>query len=169
VKFLALSFIASLVAILPVSAQPSRPPAQPNRPTQSNPAPQPQSPSGIKRIVGSKCISTVTDTAKKQSKAQCHHLSISGMDSATLSFTFSTEREEFGIGYVVGKNLQQDEKGRTYYDIIGMFVRRDGKPPEIKKAAGICSLDSKLLGNSVAAGCIAELPSGVTSSSAVLR
>jgi hypothetical protein len=167
VKFLALTLIASLVAVLPVSAQPSRPPAPSNRPTQSKPAPQPQSSSGAKRIVGSKCVSTVVDTAKKEAQAPCHHLSIAGSGGPSLKFTFYTEREDMGIGYVVGKDLKKDDKGRTYHEITGMFVQRDNKNPEVLKATGICSLDPKLLGNRASAICIAELPNGVTSSSVI--
>jgi hypothetical protein len=166
VKFLALSFIASLVAVLPVSAQPTRPQAPPsNRPTQ----PQPRSSSSANRILGARCLSKITDTAKKEVEAPCHHLSIGVLGNTNLSFTFNTEREEFGVGYVVGKDLKRDEKGRTYHEIIGMFVQQNGKTPEIKKATGICSLDPNLLGNKLAAVCIAELPSGATSSSAVIR
>jgi hypothetical protein len=171
VKFLALSFIASLVAVLPVSAQPSRPPAPPNRPTQPKPKPAPpsQAPSNTNRIIGARCISKIIDTAKKEIEAPCHHLSIGVLGNTTLSFTFNTEQEEFGVGYVVGKNLKRDDKGRTYHEIIGMFVQQNGKTPEIKKAAGICSLDPNLVGNNVAAICIAELPSGATASSAVIK
>jgi hypothetical protein len=169
VKFLALSFIASLVAVLPVSAQPSRPPAPSNRPTQPKPAPQSQAPSSANRIVGAKCISKIIDSAKKEAEAPCHHLSIGVLGSTNLSFVFNTEREEFGVGYVVGKDLKRDEKGRTYHEIIGMFVQQNGKTPEIKKAAGLCSLDPNLLGKNIAALCIAELPSGATSTSAVIK
>jgi hypothetical protein len=168
VKFLAFSLIASLVAVLPVSAQPSRPPqAPPNRQPQSKPTPQPQSPGGARRIVGSKCVSTITDPAKKEAQAPCHHLSIAGSGGASLNFTFYTEREEFGVGYVVGKDLKRDNKGQTFHEITGMFVQTDGKPPKIVKASGICSLDPQLLQNRADAICIAELPSGATSSSVI--
>ncbi len=167
-KFLALTFIASLVAVLPVSAQPSRPPqSPPNRQPQSRPAPQTQSSSGAKRIVGSKCVSTITDTAKKEAQAPCHHLSIAGSGGASLKFTFYTEREDFGVGYVVGKDLKRDDKGQTYHEITGMFVQKDGKAPEIVKATGICSLDPQILKNRADAICIAELPNGFTSSSVI--
>jgi hypothetical protein len=162
-KFLALSFVASLVAVLPVSAQSSRPQAPSNRPAQSNPAPQLQK---SERIVGAKCMTKVVDAAKKEVQAPCHHLSISG-SGATQSFTFYDEREDFGVAYVVGKNLKRDEKGRTYYEITGMFVRQNGKTLETKKAGGICSRDPKLLGNSISALCMGEISSGTTFSSAI--
>jgi hypothetical protein len=168
VKFLTLSIVASLVAVLPVSAQPSRSPqAPPNRPTQSKPAPQPQSSSGARRIVGSKCIITITDIAKKENQAPCHHLSITGSGGASLNFTFYTEREEIGVGYVVGKDLKRDEKGRTYHEVTGVFVQKDGKNAEILKAGGICSLDPVLLKNRANAICMAELANGVKSSSII--
>jgi hypothetical protein len=168
VKFLALSFVASLVAVLPVSAQPSRSPqAPPNRQPQSKPAPQPQSSSGARRIDGKNCVNTLIDAEKKEVEAPCHYLSIGGSDGASMKFTFYTEREELGVGYVVGKDLKQDEKGRSYYEITGMFVQQSGKPLEVRKATGLCSLDSKLLGNNVAAACIAKLSGGMTGTSLI--
>ncbi len=163
-KFLTLSFVASLLAVLPVSAQPSRSPAPSNRPAQSNPAPQFQK---SERILGAKCMTKVVDAAKKEVQAPCHHLSISGLGGATLSFTFYDEREDFGVAYVVGKDLKRDEKGRTYYEITGMFVRQNGKTLETKKAGGICSRDPQLLKNRADAICMAEISTGSTFSSAI--
>jgi hypothetical protein len=163
-KFIALSFIASLVAGLPVVAQPTRPQAPSNRPAQSTPAPQLQR---SERIAGAKCLTKVIDAAKKEVQAPCHHLSISGPGGATLSFTFYDEKEEFGVGYVVGKDLKRDDKGRTYYEITGMFVRQNGKAGEVKKAGGICSRDPKLLKNVLSALCMAEISNGTTFSSGI--
>jgi hypothetical protein len=153
-KLLILSLMASLVA-LPVSAQPSV---------------QPSSTRNMKRINGSQCVSKLTNKAKKTSNVDCHHVVITGQEpgSTSMNFHFDIESERSGISYLVGSKLERDKEGRSFYSIIGVFTHKDGKPSQLTRASGICTMDTIALKDKVAA-CVAELPDGSSSASFLFK
>jgi hypothetical protein len=111
--------------------------------------------------MGARCISEVVDSTKKKNNLLCHHAVITtftGDKSNYQVFSFDTEKEDAGISYVTGSKMQTDDKGRTFFPVVGAFSHKDGKVADIIRAEGLCSTNIKVDG--VIAVCIAETKDG---------
>lgn len=152
-KLLAFGLMATLVAVaLPVKAEVINS-GQPVK---------------TERINGSKCLMKITEKGKDPLDGTCQNVvQTTGKDS--VNFHFDTEKETVGITYVVSNKLERENTtGRTYYPLIAVVFRTDGKNTNPIKAGGICTTDNKDM-KDLAVACVAELDDGTKIQSMLIK
>jgi hypothetical protein len=151
-KLLAFGLMATLVAVaLPVNAEVGNV-GKPDR---------------TERIDGAQCFTQITEKGQKPADARCHHV-VKTSGGNSLNFHFDSEKEDEGITYVVNNKIEQDSQGRTYYQLLGLVVRTDGKASKPIEASGICTTDNKEL-TRLAVACVAELKDGTKLQSMLIK
>ncbi len=151
-KLLAFGLMATLVAVaLPVNAEVGNT----NKPVKTE------------RLDGARCFSQITEKGKPPVQGNCHHV-VQTTGESSLNFHFDSEKEDDGITYVVSGKMERDKKGATYYPLLAIVVRSDGKASQPIEASGICTTDNKEM-ERLAVGCLAELKDGTKVQSMLIK